>query len=521
MTSAVAPIASGFSRELRHTVGCLGSSRGVHFRRGRHPSRCPSASASTSNWEVDETGGVVFTVTELVAATGGELIHQGSPGSVSTDTRMVRPGQWFLALSGEQFDGEEFVGDALAGGCAGVISCRPCPENWTAGYVQVDNTTQSLQDLASNVRDRFKGPMVGITGSVGKTTVRDLIALALGETETHKTSGNLNNHIGLPLTILRTPPNAKVCVLEMGMSVPGEIGTLVAIARPSIRVVINVAPAHLAGVGDIDGVARAKAEMFHCAVAGDVCVVNKDDTRVMAMCIPNQCSTVSFGRIGSGADVEYDVDLESDDDGDTVFAPATFTLQNKHETTHVSLCEPGAHLAACAACAAAVAVATGVPLETAGTRMSAFTSPKGRMRVCRSSASGITVLDDAYNASPKSVANALLTLRNARDRGHRTVALLGDMLELGEASHGLHIDAVTLCLDAGFGVVGVAGDAFTSAATQLAATRPDALDIVVADDVDALWENVRDVASKEGSVVLVKGSRGMGMERIVERLIEG
>jgi UDP-N-acetylmuramoyl-tripeptide--D-alanyl-D-alanine ligase len=521
MASATPFMASVIARDLRRTVAgrrerTRASDRGLLRRH-----LTVGSASTTSRWDVDESGGVIFTAHEFAAATGGELVREGTPGSVCTDTRVVRSGQWFLALTGERFDGDAFAADALAAGCAGLVSSRPPPENWTAGYVRVENTLAALQALASDVRRRFEGPVVGITGSVGKTTVRDLCALALDEDQTHKTKGNLNNHVGLPLTILRTPPHARAWVLEMGMSAPGEIAALVAIARPNVRVVTNVAPAHLAGVGDVDGVARAKAEMFASAVDGDVCVLNADDARVMKMRLHRGSRSVSFGKLGSGADVEFLATGKDEEpvDRNAIFPLNAFRIRNKEETISVSLSEPGAHLAACAACAVAVAVSIGVPLVDAGKRISAFTSPEGRMRVTRGVASEITVLDDAYNASPKSVSNAFETLRVARDRGHRTVVLLGDMLELGSASHDLHVDALTQCLDFGFDVIGVAGAAFASAANRVAANRSDALRVVVAEDAEALWQKTRDSASIKGSVVLVKGSRGVGMERIARRLI--
>ena len=517
MSDALCPIASAFARDPQR----VGARRRVSSRAavrlwGRH-----LAVASASRWDVDGGGGVIFTAQELAAATGGVLVREGTPGSVSTDTRAVRAGQWFIALTGERVDGDAFVNDALQAGCAGVVSTRAPPTNWTAGYVRVENATAALQALASDVRRRFEGPVVGITGSVGKTTTRDMCALVLGDEETHATEGNFNNHVGLPLTILRAPPSARAWVLELGMSAPGEIAALAAIARPNVRVVTNVAPAHLEGVGDVGGVARAKAEMFATASEGDVCVVNAEDARVMGMPVPNGCPRVSFGTHGSGADVEVCAtrpDAGCADDWTAVFPPVALRIQKGKETVSVCLSEPGAHLAACAACAAAIAVSTGVSLSEVGARLAAFESPKGRMRVSRDAVTEITVLDDAYNASPKSVANAIETLRDARSRGHRTVIVLGDMLELGSASHDLHVDALTRCLDAGFDVVGVAGDAFAAAATCVAADRADARDVVVAEDAESLWELIRDSASAKGSVVLVKGSRGIGMECIVQRL---
>jgi hypothetical protein len=189
--------------------------------------------------------------------------------------------------------------------------------------------------------------VVGITGSVGKTTARDMCALALGVEQTHATEGNFNNHVGLPLTILRAPPSARAWVLEMGMSAPGEIAALAAIARPNVRVVTNVAPAHLEGVGDLDGVARAKAEMFASASEGDVCVVNAEDARVMGMTVPNGSRRVSFGTRGSGADVEVDAARSEDeraDDRTAVFPPSALRIRNGKETVSVCLSEPGAHL---------------------------------------------------------------------------------------------------------------------------------------------------------------------------------
>ena len=515
MSKATSPIVSAVARDPRR----VGARRRVSSRAavrlwGRH-----LAVASASRWDVDGGGGVIFTAQELTAATGGELVREGTPGSVSTDTRAVRSGQWFLALTGERFDGDAFVDDALAAGCAGVVSTRAPPANWTAGYVRVKNATAALQALAFDVRRRFEGPVVGITGASGRPR-RATCARSRWQRGNARDARQLQQPRRAPADD-SARAHARAWVLEMGMSAPGEIAALAAIARPNVRVVMNVAPAHLEGVGDVDGVARAKAEMFASASEGDVCVVNAEDARVMGMPVPYGCRRVSFGTRGSGADVEVDgarLEDERADDRTAVFPPRALRIRNGKETVSVRLSEPGAHLAACAACAAAVAVSTGVPLSDIGARLAAFESPKGRMRVSRDAATEITVLDDAYNASPKSVSNAIETLRDARNRGHRTVVVLGDMLELGSASHDLHVDALTRCLDAGFDVVGVAGDAFSAAATRVAADLADARDVVVAEDAESLWELIRDSASAKGSVVLVKGSRGMGMERIAQKL---
>ena len=495
-----------------------GVSRGGHLARSATP-------PSVQPWTADDAGGVVFSAAELASATGGELVRSSSSGSVGTDTRSLRPGQWFLALSGESFDGDAFVGAALDAGCAGVISSKPMPPDWSAGYVRVDDALLALQSLASDVRRRFHGPVVAVTGSVGKTTTRSLVALALrGLGEVHETRGNFNNHVGVPLTLLRTSPSARACVLEMGMSGFGEIAALAEIAAPTVRAVTNVAAAHLEGVGgSLEGVAKAKGEMFAAAARGDVCVINADDVRVAAMEIPEGCRVASFGGAGSRADVEFgDVrtSLESTsfsltfrgDDDDT----------EETETVRVTMRAPGVHLASCAACAAAVAFALGQPPIEIADALSRHRSADGRMRATPSNAyPGVTCVDDAYNASPASVENALRTLAVERAGGRRTAALLGDMLELGDAAGDSHADALRGCLDLGFDVVGVAGPHFAAALEKLREERGDTDGVFVGEDAEALWRAVRDAATREGTVALVKGSRGMGMDRVVRRLVEG
>ena len=546
----VAPPARG----ERVDGGGRGDDVALGGRRDRLARLPPRAAAARRPWSVDASGGVVFTAGEIAAATGGEVTRAAAPGSVSTDTRSLLPGQWFLALVGDAHDGNAFARDALAAGCAGMISSRPPPAGWPAGYVRVGDTLDALQALASDVRGRFDGPVVGITGSVGKTTTRALVAAALeaspGFARVHATSGNMNNHVGVPLTLLRMPPDTDACVLEMGMSGPGEIATLARVARPTVRVVLNVRPAHLEGAGgDLGDVARAKSEMFADAREGDACVVNADDAYVRAMRIPPGCRVASFGEDERAAleDERADVRVLFSADAET---PSTFALTATKRSSsgggvgagvvgrrrrasvvvsgplRVALTEPGAHLAPCAAAAAAAALSLGADLGPAlADAMRSYAAPAGRMRPVPAAPERyprVTCIDDAYNANPASVANALATLRAERDAGRRTAAMLGDMLELGAASREYHREVVRACLDHGFDVVGFAGEAFKAAVEDVRAEREDAARVFVADDADALWRAAGAEATKVDArgraVVLVKGSRSTRMDRVVRRL---
>lgn len=232
--------------------------------------------------------GIVWTANEIAEAVGGHVIKLGPSGSISTDTRTLQSGQWFLALTGPRFDGHDFLHSALAKGCAGVVGNKVY-DGWPLGFVQVDGSTLiSLQRLGASARKKFRGPVVGITGSAGKTTTRAMVSLALEPLgHIHQTSGNQNNHIGVPLSLLAMPLFSKACVLEMGMNHLGEIQELSRISEPSVRVVLNVGPAHMENFRSLEEVARAKGEIVLEARPGDICVMNADDPLVMNLPIPD------------------------------------------------------------------------------------------------------------------------------------------------------------------------------------------------------------------------------------------
>jgi UDP-N-acetylmuramoyl-tripeptide--D-alanyl-D-alanine ligase len=349
--------------------------------------------------------------------------------------------------------------------------------------------------------------VVGITGSAGKTTTRAMTALALGALgRVHATEGNLNNHIGVPLTLLRAPLDARAWVVEMGMNHLGEIDLLQRIAEPTVRVITNVGAAHLEGVGSFEGVARAKGELFDGARAGDVCVVNDADPRVRALPLPDGTRVVRFGTAAS-CDVRV---------ADAAVDPDSLTTRVRLElpggSVRIKLDSPGVHLAWCAAAAAAVGVALHVPAAALAERIGAY-RPVGMRQRIEDSPSGVRVINDAYNANPLSTAAALRTL--AAMVGRRRVAVLGDMLELGSFEDALHRDIVTLALDLDLDGVALAGPRYAAAVDALGVRER----VLTAPDADALGAAVSGTLAA-GDVMLLKGSRGFRMERVLAHLAD-
>lgn len=442
---------------------------------------------------------MIFDARTIAAATGGELLGEGPAGPVGTDSRRVPPGSWFVALAGEKFDGHDFLGVVAASGAAGALVSR-APERWSAGLVRVPDTLVALQDLARFVRGQFHGPVVGITGSAGKTSTRVMVAEVLRSLGVvHHTQGNLNNHIGLPLTLCHLPPDADVMVIEMGMNHRGEITLLQGIASPTVRLITNVGAAHVEGCGSIEGVAAAKQELFDGASAGDVVCVNLDDPFIAAMPLPEGVRVITWGRHPDAQIRLTDVSV----DGSRL--QTRLRIETPEGTVRATLDVPGEHLATNAAAAVAVAFALRVPIEHLGPALSRFQPEGMRNRIER--IGGVAVLDDAYNANPVSMLAALRTL--AALPGRRFAAL-GDMLELGAEEAPAHVEVLRAAVGAGLAGVWVTGPRMALASASVPGVR-------TFDDADALGAALAE-AAVEGDSALVKGSRGARMERVVERL---
>jgi len=435
----------------------------------------------------------------------------------ASDSRLVVPGQLFFALPGERVDGFEFCAAAAQAGAAAVVVAagrgRPPGCNGIP-VIAVSDPRRALGDLAAAVRKQFKGRVVGVTGSNGKTTTKELIAAALSSAgKVWRTQGNLNTDVGLPLTVLAATGKEDFWVLEMAMRAPGEIAYLAGIARPHAAVVTNVAAAHLGRLGSLDAVARAKGEIFGGLTPDGIAVLPIDEPRLEpALAKLPEARRWRFGFAGPASGPRFVRIMELVPAG---AAGSIVRLSVGCEPVVVRLPLAGEHNARNGAAALAVSHALGVRLLPACAALAGATLPPHRSQVL--SLGGRTVLDDCYNANPTSMSAALRTLGGSVGLSGRAFAILGDMLELGDEATTLHQavgrEAVKSGL-AGLAVVGSLGAQIAAGASAagLAAGRAIAFpDPEAAAQAVAGW-------SAPGDWILVKASRGMRLERAVEAL---
>jgi len=424
---------------------------------------------------------------------------------VSIDTRTLARGDLFVAIRGERFDGHAFVIEAFERGASAAIVAEDRGAARDLGpTVLVEDTVTALQDLSAWYRGRFQPRLVAVTGTNGKTTTKDMAAGALSMTmSTLKTEGNLNNHIGVPLTLFGLTRDHAAAVVEMGMNHPGEIARLAEVARPDVGVITNVARAHLETMEDLDTIARAKGELLEALPADGVAVLNADDPRVMAQAARTQAGVRTFGLSEAAGTRAVAIDESA--------SGVTFELA---DGATVALPVPGRHNVMNALAALAVSRALGVDPGEAARGIASFVPSAMRMAIVRNA--GCTILNDAYNANPGSLAAALETLV-AVAAGRPTAAVLGDMLELGSESRAAHREAggraATLGIDYlflfGSEVAALAEGAEASGMSR-ERVRHYETKAALAQDLEALLP--------EHAVVLLKGSRGMRMEEVVELL---
>lgn len=455
-----------------------------------------------------------LTAGDVAAASGGHLLAGNSAmpiGQISIDSRTVAAGDFFVAIRGERFDGHRFVAGALAAGAIGALVDDASSAGGAAGaIVQVTDTTRALQDLARHVRRESGARVVAITGSAGKTTTKETCAeLLSARYRVFRNKGNLNNHIGLPLSLLELRAKPDVAVVELGMNHPGEIGTLVAVAEPEVRVWTNVGDAHIGFFASADAIADAKAEILEGASAGTLLVANADDPRVMARVGRFGGRVMTFGA-SAGADVQAtDVEMRGLDGlRAQVRTPAgTFALDTPL-TGHGNLSNVLA--------ATAVAVHLEVPLETIAERATALRPAHHRGELLRLPG-GITLIDDSYNSSPAALKRSL-EIVGAATGSARKVAVLGEMLELGAHADALHRECGRAAYAAGLDLLIAVGGAAAGAlaAEAVASGLPSHCATAVADRAAAVDEVLRRV--RPGDLVLVKGSRGIGLDAVVDRL---
>jgi UDP-N-acetylmuramoyl-tripeptide--D-alanyl-D-alanine ligase len=470
----------------------------------------------------------MFTRDELLAAAGVAPLGSALPerfSGAAVDSRLVRPGELFVALRGTQTDGHRFIPDAIAAGASAVLCAAPYqPADGTrTPHVIVADPLAALQQLARARLARQRDvTVVGITGSSGKTSTKEAIAALLERlAPTLKTPASFNTETGLPLTVLGLEPQHRYAVLEMGAQWVGEIAMLCRIAPPRIGVVTAVGPAHLQYFGSVEAVERAKSELVRALPTDGLAVLNADDARVRRMARHTSARIVTFGR-------SRDADVRAlRPTGDPVLG-LRFTLTYRGDATRVRLRIPGVYAIYTALAAAAVALECGLPLAAVASGLGELRAPKRRGEI-KPGVSGSRVLDDSYNANRQSVEGALALLGAAvLEPGGRRWAVLGDMLELGAyaaAEHALVGAAAAVSADE---LVAVGAEArhiaraareagMTAARIHLFHANPE--------DADALAA-ARDAAAallcerlREGDLVLVKGSLGVEMDTIVRQII--
>jgi UDP-N-acetylmuramoyl-tripeptide--D-alanyl-D-alanine ligase len=449
---------------------------------------------------------VVLDLPEAAALVDARLVGAGAGfRDVSTDSRRVVPGSLFVALRGEHFDGHDHVAAAFAGGAVAALVARELPGQ--GPLLVVDDTVAALGRLAAGWRARHQLPTVAVTGSTGKTTVKEMVAAILGRRgSVLATRGNLNNHIGLPLTLLGLDASHRAAVVELGANHPGEIAYLTGIARPTVGVVTNAGPVHLEGFGDIAGVARGKGELFAGLDAAGTAVINADDAHAaMWHELAADRRTLTFG-VEADADVTTEPARIAERDG--LRPTQAFLLTTPLGSIDVELPLAGRHNVANALAAAAAALVAGADLDAVRAGLAAVATVPGRLQGM-AGPGGSLIIDDTYNANPTAFAAAIELL--AGRPGHRWLAV-GDMAELGDDAPRWHAwvgeQARARGIDRLFAVGALArraadafgdnGAAFTDQETLVAALR---------DDLD-------------GEVtLLVKGSRSAHMERVVESLV--
>lgn len=438
---------------------------------------------------------------EIADVVGGRLSGTAGDAAVTSvviDSRAAGPGVLFAALAGEHVDGHDYAPAALELGAAAILGSRDVDG---PGLV-VDDVTAALGLLARHQLERSSAKVVAITGSQGKTSVKDLLAHVLaGDGPTVAPEGSFNNELGVPLTVLRLDADTRYVILEMGARGIGHIEVLCRIAQPSIGMVLNVGTAHIGEFGSADAIAVAKGEMVEALEATGTAVLNADDPRVAAMDARTVAGVITFG---GGGDVALGaVVLDS-------FGEPDFTLTHRGRTETVHIPQVGGHHAINAAAAAAAALALGLDLSDVAHRLSspAATSPMRMARTVRDD--GLLVVNDAYNANPESMAAALRAVA-ALDRLRR-VAVLGEMLELGDVSAQGHEDVGRLARELGYDRVVVVGQGAAAIAAGAGDIATVVADVDVAVDTLSAWLTPDDV-------VVVKASRGCRLERVADALL--
>ncbi len=456
---------------------------------------------------------ISYNCAELAEAVEGKLLW-GDPdrvfSGVTTDSRKVAAGNLFIPLIGEKFDGHDYIEQCCNNGAAVCLTQKPVPEKQGCTAILVGDTAKALRDLAAWHRNKYDIPVVGITGSVGKTSTKDMMACVLSKKyEVLKTQGNFNNEIGLPLTLLNLEARHEAAVIEMGMSGFGEISRLTAVAQPQIAVITNIGVSHIEKLGSQRGILRAKLEILEGLKPGGAVVLNGDDPLLR-----EQSGKLGFKTIYYGMEQSSDYTAgayKSLGEAGTCF---NISLEGREYVVKVPV--PGIHNVYNALAAIAVGIEMNIPMDTIIDGIGGY-SP-GNMRQNIITYNGMKIINDAYNASPQSVQASINVLEELAS-GSRSIAVLGDMLEMGTMSEELHYSVGSFIKDKKLDYLVTVGmdsenisRAVTDSGNKSIKTRH------FADTAQAL-EYILGIIGR-GDYILIKGSRGMKMEQIAEGIMK-
>lgn len=452
-----------------------------------------------------------LTLEEIAAHTGGRFDGTGG-GEVrgySIDSRSIRPGEFFIAIKGPRFDGHRFLGEVARKGASGALVSEQVGGLNGFCTVRVGSTLEALHDLARSVRRKWAGPVIGVTGSVGKTTTREMVATVLGmRYSVLGSTGNLNNEYGLPLCLLRVEPHHDIAVMEMGMSAAGEIRKLAAIAEPNEGLITNVNPVHLEFFKSVDEIAAAKAELLDGLVGDSTAYLNNDDSRVRRM-----------SRRFDGGIVTYGVRTAASFRATRIEAlgveGTAFTVHHGRRDVKFTMPLLGLHNVINAAAAISVGATHGVDWDQIVRAIEGM-SPGGMRGAVVRFREGFSLIDDSYNSSPKAL-TAMIHLLASVPGFERRILVAGDMLELGPESAKLHAgcgrDAVKAGVDLIVGV-GPHAEELIAGARDAGAAGSRLKQVCDAAEAGELLAGI----ARGGDLILIKGSRGMKLERAIDTL---
>jgi UDP-N-acetylmuramoyl-tripeptide--D-alanyl-D-alanine ligase len=459
----------------------------------------------------------VFTVDEIIEATGGRIIKRSSGETfrgLSTDSRQISNAALYLPIIGERFDGHDFISDAIKDGALGSLVQSGLEEKIKAvsgdvTLISVNDTLEALGDIAHFWRKKFELPIIAVTGSSGKTTTKEMVAGTVGTTKrTLKNRGNFNNLVGLPLTLLEINAGHEVAIVEMGTNRRGEIARLTQIAMPDVGLITNIGPAHLEGFKSMDVVRKEKWDLFNNMGNRGTAIINNDDDSLREMAGRWKGKAVTFG-------IKNDADVRAEHISVHERTGTKFTLTIGGASRELTMSTTGEHNIYNALAAAASSCAVGIEHDLICEGLQSFKPISGRMEILNLK-NGAFLIDDTYNANPASVGVALKTLKDLKGKQKSTL-ILGDMLELGTWAEEMHQDIGGLIADTGVDTIFLRGK-FSHAVAEGAVRKGlKSNQIYFPETAEEIATHLRQ-HFKKGDWVLVKGSRNMKMEEIVQEL---